>query len=96
MFEKIVEEERQVYWTYGGVMSAAYPLEHLDSIEPSTGRLNRNSALAIVVYGNSAEHLNLLPNLLEELVQKKWITYGRKVCVPFYKAHRAFSTFKSI
>uniref|UniRef100_A0A915A642 Ion transport domain-containing protein n=1 Tax=Parascaris univalens TaxID=6257 RepID=A0A915A642_PARUN len=74
MFEKIVEEERQVYWTYGGVMSAAYPLEHLDSIEPSTGRLNRNSALAIVVYGNSAEHLNLLPNLLEQLVQKKWIT----------------------
>ncbi|KHN82690.1 Transient receptor potential cation channel subfamily V member 5 [Toxocara canis] len=79
MFEKIAKEERQVYWTYGGVMSAAYPLEHLDSIEPSTGRLNPNSALAIVVYGNSAEHLNLLPNLLEQLVHKKWITYGRKV-----------------
>ncbi|VDM40796.1 unnamed protein product [Toxocara canis] len=71
MFEKIAKEERQVYWTYGGVMSAAYPLEHLDSIEPSTGRLNPNSALAIVVYGNSAEHLNLLPNLLEQLVHKK-------------------------
>uniref|UniRef100_A0A7E4V2A9 Ion_trans domain-containing protein n=1 Tax=Panagrellus redivivus TaxID=6233 RepID=A0A7E4V2A9_PANRE len=36
MFEHIVEEEREVHWTYGGVMSAAYPLEHLDSIEPST------------------------------------------------------------
>ncbi|VDK44106.1 unnamed protein product [Anisakis simplex] len=79
MFERIVEEEREVCWTYGGMMSAVYPLEHLDSIEPSSGRLNRNSALAIVVYGNSTEHLSLLPNLLEKLVHKKWVTYGRKV-----------------
>ena len=78
MFEKIVEEERTVDWTYGGVMSAFYPLEHLDSIEPTTGELNRNSALAIVVYGSTAEHLSLLPNLLEELVHRKWITYGKK------------------
>ncbi|KAI1728806.1 ion transport protein domain-containing protein [Ditylenchus destructor] len=78
MFERIVEVERQVYWTYGGVLCAAYPLEHLDSIEPSTGKLNRNSALTIIVYGNSAEHLSLLPNLLEELVHKKWITYARQ------------------
>lgn len=57
---------------------AAYPLEHLDSINPASGKINQNSALAIVVYGNSAEHLNLLPNLLEELVHKKWITYGKQ------------------
>lgn len=78
MFENIAEVERHIYWTYGGVMSAAYPLEHLDSIEPTSGQVNRNSALAIVVYGNSAEHLNLLPNLLEQLVHKKWITYGKQ------------------
>lgn len=78
MFDRIVEVERQVYWTYGGVMSAAYPLEHLDSIDPATGKINRNSALAIIVYGSSINHLNLLPNLLEELVHKKWITYGHK------------------
>uniref|UniRef100_A0A914YDM3 Ion transport domain-containing protein n=1 Tax=Panagrolaimus superbus TaxID=310955 RepID=A0A914YDM3_9BILA len=76
MFEHIVEVEREVHWTYGAVKSAAYPLEHLDSIEPSTGKLNRNSALAIIVYGNSTEHLSLLPHLLERLVHRKWETYG--------------------
>ncbi|KAE9550100.1 hypothetical protein FO519_006692 [Halicephalobus sp. NKZ332] len=79
MFEHIVEVEREVHWTYGGVMSAAYPLEHLDSIDPSTGKVNRNSALAIVVYGNTSEHLSLLPGLLEQLVHKKWETYGHNV-----------------
>lgn len=78
MFNKIVDVERQVHWTYRGIMSAAYPLEHLDSIDPATGNINRNSALAIIVYGNSINHLNLLPNLLEELVHKKWITYAKK------------------
>lgn len=78
MFEAIVKEERYVYWIYGGLLSCAHPLQHLDSIDPSTGEINRNSGLALVVYGNSAEHLHLLPNLLEELVTKKWITYGRR------------------
>uniref|UniRef100_A0A0N4ZE83 ANK_REP_REGION domain-containing protein n=1 Tax=Parastrongyloides trichosuri TaxID=131310 RepID=A0A0N4ZE83_PARTI len=78
MFAKIVTKERQVLWTYGGVRSSHYPLEHIDSIEPSTGKLNRNSALALVVYGNTSEHLILLPNLLEQLVHRKWITYGKK------------------
>ncbi|KAI6177064.1 Nanchung [Aphelenchoides bicaudatus] len=78
MFESIVKEERHIYWVYGNLLSCAYPLQHLDSIDPSTGEINRNSALALVVYGNSAEHLHLLPNLLEELVTKKWHTYARK------------------
>lgn len=78
MFESIVKEERHVYWAYGGLLSCAYPLQHLDSIDPSSGEINRNSALALVVYGNSADHLCLLPNLLEELVTKKWYTYARK------------------
>uniref|UniRef100_A0AC34GPH0 Ion transport domain-containing protein n=1 Tax=Panagrolaimus sp. ES5 TaxID=591445 RepID=A0AC34GPH0_9BILA len=82
MFEHIVEVEREVHWTYGAVKSAAYPLEHLDSIEPSTGKLNRNSALAIIVYGNSTEHLCLLPHLLERLVHRKWETYGHNVPTP--------------
>uniref|UniRef100_A0AC35U522 ANK_REP_REGION domain-containing protein n=1 Tax=Rhabditophanes sp. KR3021 TaxID=114890 RepID=A0AC35U522_9BILA len=78
MFFKIAKKERDVLWTYGDVMSIHYPLEHIDSIEPSTGKLNRNSALALAVYGNSIEHLNLLPNLLEKLVHQKWKTYGRQ------------------
>ncbi|CAB3406138.1 unnamed protein product [Caenorhabditis bovis] len=78
MMQKIVEEERTVNWTYGRTQSAAYPLEHLDSIEPNTGKINKNSVLNIAVYGEKAEHLQLLPNLLEQLVHHKWNAYGRK------------------
>jgi hypothetical protein len=81
MFEAIVKEERHVYWIYGGLLSCAYPLQHLDSIDPSTGEINGNSGLALVVYGNSLEHLCLLPNLLEELVTKKWTAYGKRESV---------------
>lgn len=78
MFESIVKEERHIYWVYGSLLSCAYPLQHLDSIDTQNGEINRNSGLALVVYGNSADHLNLLPNLLEELVTKKWLTYAKR------------------
>lgn len=78
MFEAILKEERHVYWIYGGLMSCAYPLQHLDSIDPSTGEINGNSGLTLVVYGNSPEHLHLLPNLLEALVNKKWNAYAKR------------------
>ncbi|EFO93876.1 CRE-OCR-4 protein [Caenorhabditis remanei] len=78
MMQKIVEEERTVNWTYGRTQSAAYPLEHVDSIEPTSGSINQKSVLTIAVYGEKAEHLSLLPHLLEQLVHHKWIAYGRK------------------
>uniref|UniRef100_A0A0K0FHM7 ANK_REP_REGION domain-containing protein n=1 Tax=Strongyloides venezuelensis TaxID=75913 RepID=A0A0K0FHM7_STRVS len=78
MFVKTATKEKEVLWVYGDVRYCHYPLEHIDSIEPSSGKINRNSALALAVYGNTTEHLSLLPNLLEKLVHKKWITYGRK------------------
>uniref|UniRef100_A0A8R1DRC5 Ion_trans domain-containing protein n=1 Tax=Caenorhabditis japonica TaxID=281687 RepID=A0A8R1DRC5_CAEJA len=76
--QKIVEEERMINWTYGKAQSAAYPLEHLDSIEPTSGGINQKSVLTIAVYGDKAEHLQLLPNLLEKLVMEKWQAYGKK------------------
>ncbi|GMR47654.1 hypothetical protein PMAYCL1PPCAC_17849, partial [Pristionchus mayeri] len=72
------EEERVVDWTYGKVRQALYPLEHIDSIHPGKGKINRNSALALAVYGETDDHLLLLPGLLEKLVHRKWTTYGRK------------------
>ncbi|GMS95405.1 hypothetical protein PENTCL1PPCAC_17580, partial [Pristionchus entomophagus] len=78
MMEFIIEEERVVDWTYGKVRQALYPLEHIDSIHPGKGKINRNSALALAVYGETDAHLLLLPDLLEKLVQRKWTTYGRK------------------
>lgn len=50
MYEHILEKERQVYWIYGNVTCAGYPLTHIDTISP-TGEINTDSALNIIVYG---------------------------------------------
>ena len=52
MYEHILEIERQVYWIYGSVTCAAYPLEHIDTIS-ATGEININSAMYHVVTGVS-------------------------------------------
>ena len=50
MYEHILEMDREVFWIYGNVMCAAYPLEYIDSIS-ATGEINTNSAMYHVVYG---------------------------------------------
>lgn len=40
MFRKIIEEEQTVNWVFGDAQEAVYPLEHLDSIEPTTGKVS--------------------------------------------------------
>ncbi len=53
MFRHVLTTEREVLWTYGDVICAAYPLGYIDSIDQQTGELNDDSALANVVYGVS-------------------------------------------
>ncbi|KAK0396408.1 hypothetical protein QR680_001707 [Steinernema hermaphroditum] len=79
MFEKILEKERKVLWTYGRVLMTACPLAYIDSIDPATGELNLFSALALAVYGKLDNHLALLPNTLEHIVMKKWNVFGKKM-----------------
>jgi len=50
MFEHIMRIDREVYWIYGNVSCAGYPLEHIDTIS-ATGDINRNSVTYHVVYG---------------------------------------------
>ena len=50
MYEHILEIEREVYWIYGSVTCAAYPLLDIDTISES-GDINVNSAMYHVVYG---------------------------------------------
>ena len=52
MFEHIMEIDREVYWVYGNVSCAGYPLEHIDTISDS-GQINTSSVLYKVVYGVS-------------------------------------------
>ncbi len=54
MFEHILELDREVYWIYGNVTCAGYPLEHLDTIS-ETGEINTNSAMYHIVYGVIAQ-----------------------------------------
>ena len=53
MFFHIANIEREVYWQIGNVCCSAYPIEQLDSINSSTGELNTQSALNLIVFGVS-------------------------------------------
>ncbi|VIO98414.1 Uncharacterized protein BM_BM5691 [Brugia malayi] len=77
MFEQILKLEANVIWLYGDASSHAYPLAKLDTINQETGELNEDSALSLIVYGESTKHLQLLDGLLGDLLQVKWESFGR-------------------
>ncbi|VDD85581.1 unnamed protein product [Enterobius vermicularis] len=78
MFEEILKLESDVVWLYGDASSHAYPLANIDTINQKTGELNEDSALSLIVYGGTTQHLDLLDGLLEDLLQAKWEAFGRK------------------
>uniref|UniRef100_A0A915Q646 ANK_REP_REGION domain-containing protein n=1 Tax=Setaria digitata TaxID=48799 RepID=A0A915Q646_9BILA len=77
MFEQILKLEADVIWMYGDASSHAYPLAELDTINQETGELNEDSALSLIVYGETTKHLQLLDGLLGDLLQAKWEAFGR-------------------
>lgn len=50
MFEHILQKTRIVYWQYGHVTCAGYPLDDIDTIGKN-GALNDRSALSIIIRG---------------------------------------------
>ncbi|KAI6177885.1 Transient receptor potential cation channel subfamily V member 6 [Aphelenchoides bicaudatus] len=78
MFEQILKLESNILWQYGDAASTAFPLGNIDTINQETGELNEDSALSLIVYGESNDHLDLLDGLVEELLQAKWKAFGRK------------------
>ena len=54
MFDHILQKTRTIYWQYGNVTCAGYPLDDIDTIGKD-GSLNDNSALNIIVRGVSEE-----------------------------------------
>ncbi|CAG9536206.1 unnamed protein product [Cercopithifilaria johnstoni] len=78
MFELILKLEADVVWIYGNVSSFAYPLARIDTISQETGEMNEDSALSLIVYGETTKHLELLDGLLEELLEAKWKAFGRR------------------
>lgn len=51
MFEEILKLESNIVWVYGDASSVSYPLANIDTINQTTGELNEDSALSLVVYG---------------------------------------------
>ncbi|KIH62823.1 ankyrin repeat protein [Ancylostoma duodenale] len=78
MFMEILELEGDSVWAYGGASSTAYPLSKIDTINEVTGELNEASALSLVVYGETKEHLDLLDGLLETILEAKWQAFGKR------------------
>lgn len=52
MFDHILQKVRTIYWQYGNVTCAGYPLNDIDTIGVD-GSLNETSALSILVRGVS-------------------------------------------
>ena len=51
MYNHLIEKEREVYWVYGDVTCAAYPLDNIDTIGPN-GEINPTSALHLIIHGD--------------------------------------------
>ncbi|KAL8602107.1 hypothetical protein ACOMHN_007376 [Nucella lapillus] len=86
MYEHILETEREVFWIFGTVTCAGYPISDIDTIS-ATGEINQNSALNLIVYGEDESHLNMMDGLIVQLLQEKWKTFAR------FRFYRRFLLF---
>ncbi|EFO88437.1 CRE-OCR-1 protein [Caenorhabditis remanei] len=77
IFNKILQLECEKVWTYGASQCVAIPLTKIDTIDEVTGEMNDTSALSLVVYGESTQHLELMDGLIEQILDEKWKAYGR-------------------
>ncbi|XP_053381357.1 transient receptor potential cation channel subfamily V member 5-like isoform X2 [Mercenaria mercenaria] len=86
MYEHILEIIRQIYWIYGNVTCAGYPLPDVDTISAS-GELDKFSVLNLVVYGESEGHLDMMDGLIVNLLKEKWKVFAR------FRFYRRFVIF---
>ncbi|ODM96433.1 Transient receptor potential cation channel subfamily V member 6 [Orchesella cincta] len=87
LFFHILNIEREIYWQIGSVTCAAYPLTQLDTIDPITGGIQKESALNLIVFGETTMHLDLLEGPVMDLLHAKWNTF---VKFRFYRQFVAF------
>lgn len=74
----------------GSITCAAYPLSQIDTINNSTGKINKKSALNLVVFGDKDEHLELMDGVLVDLLNAKWNSF---VKAKFYKQFFLFAFY---
>ncbi|KHJ43908.1 ankyrin repeat protein [Trichuris suis] len=78
MFNHVLNFEKEVLWTYGSVTWVAYPLLNIDTIQEETGNLVPISAVSLIVFGETSDHLQLIDGLVENLLEAKWKTFGKR------------------
>ncbi|XP_035213588.1 transient receptor potential cation channel subfamily V member 5-like, partial [Stegodyphus dumicola] len=83
----ILKLQREIYWELGNITCAAYPLDDIDTIDSTTGDINKLSVLNLVVYGERLHHLDMLSGLLADLLNAKWNTFVK------FRFYRQFATF---
>ncbi|XP_055936835.1 transient receptor potential cation channel subfamily V member 5-like [Argiope bruennichi] len=82
IFREMLEFSSLEFWRYSNITCSGYPLNALDSLQPN-GRANLNSALMIILKGNSTEHLDMLEGgVIQRLLEEKWKTFAQRC---FYK-----------
>ncbi|XP_043237140.1 transient receptor potential cation channel subfamily V member 5-like [Amphibalanus amphitrite] len=72
IFFHILKVQREIYWQIGNITCAAYPLPGLDSIDMKTGKIDRNSALNLIAFGENMDHLDMLDGVIVDLLVAKW------------------------
>ncbi|EDO37108.1 predicted protein [Nematostella vectensis] len=71
MFHHILTKSREVFWEYGNVTAAAFPLWELDTIGDQ-GQVIERSAINIIIHEDSHEHLELLDGIVLNILTEKW------------------------
>ncbi|GMT06183.1 hypothetical protein PENTCL1PPCAC_28357, partial [Pristionchus entomophagus] len=77
MFTELLEYEAFTYWEYSNASNCAYPLDCLDTVYEENGDLDDTSALSLVVYGSTENHLEMLEGVLEEILEEKWEKFAK-------------------
>uniref|UniRef100_T1IIR8 Ion transport domain-containing protein n=1 Tax=Strigamia maritima TaxID=126957 RepID=T1IIR8_STRMM len=90
MFFHILNLEREVYWQLGGIVCAAYPLQHIDTVDTTTGEINNVSALNLIVYGEKEGHIDMMDGMIMDLLNAKWNSF---VKFRFYKSFALFCLY---
>ncbi|XP_067949715.1 transient receptor potential cation channel subfamily V member 5-like [Watersipora subatra] len=89
IYNHLIEKEREVYWVYGDVTCAAYPLDNIDTIGPK-GEINPTSALHLIIHGEKPDHLKMVDGMIVNLLNEKWSTFLR---FKFYRRLTLFSIY---
>ncbi|CAB3411635.1 unnamed protein product [Caenorhabditis bovis] len=78
IYDLILEYNMDISWRYGPVVCKAYPMDDVDTVQLTDGSLNPNSVLANVVYGDKVDHLEFFDGLIEQILDSKWQTFGKR------------------